>query len=162
MLSKEMLNKLNTQIALEAYSANLYLAMSSWCKYKGLNGSALFLEKHSIEEQMHMKKLFDYVNETGALAIVSEVKKPPTEFNNIRDVFEQIFEHEEYITNSINELVDFAMQTKDYSTFNFLQWYVSEQHEEEALFKGILDKIEIIGLEGRGLFMIDKEIGQTN
>ena len=159
MLKTEVLNKLNHQINLEHFSSNLYLSMSSWCKSKGLDGAAKFLSEHSNEELGHMHKLFNYVNETGAQAIVSSLDGPETTFKDIKEIFEKTYEHEKFITSQINELVELTLEKKDYATFNFLQWYVSEQHEEEALFKGILDKIAIIGLEGRGLHIVDKEIG---
>jgi ferritin len=159
MLKTEVLNKLNHQINLEHFSSNLYLSMSSWCKSKGLDGAAKFLSEHSNEELGHMHKLFNYVNETGAQAIVSSLDGPETTFKDIKEIFEKTYEHEKFITSQINELVELTLEKKDYATFNFLQWYVSEQHEEEALFKGILDKISIIGLEGRGLHIVDKEIG---
>jgi ferritin len=154
-----MNDALNHQVALEQYSANLYLAMSSWCKNQGLEGSARFLSDHSKEELAHMMKLFDYINDTGATAIISAVKQPPNEFDTVEDVFQKTLAHEKTITAAINALVDLALGEKDYSTFNFLQWYVAEQHEEERIFHAILDKIKIIGTEGRGLFMIDREIG---
>ena len=91
--------------------------------------------------------------------MVSSIDGPETEFIDIKDVFEKTYKHEQFITKQINDLVELTIEQKDYATFNFLQWYVTEQHEEEALFKGILDKIAIIGLEGRGLHIIDKEIG---
>ena len=158
MLGQEMLNRLNEQINLEAYSANLYLAMGSWCEFKGLNGAADFLYKHSDEEMDHMKRLFKYVNETGAQALIGALNKPESDFTDLKEVMEKTLEHEKLVTRSINNLVDFALTNKDHATFNFLQWYVAEQHEEEALFKSILDKINIIGVSGHGLFMIDKEI----
>ena len=159
MLSNNLLKKLNTQVTLEFFSSNLYLQMSAWCDHKGLNGSARFLKAHAAEEMSHMQKIFDYIQDTGALAIIDAIEKPEVEFENLKDIFTQTYQHEKMITSQINELVDIALSEKDYSTFNFLQWYVSEQHEEEKLFKSILDKIDIIGLDGRGLFMIDREIG---
>lgn len=133
--------------------------MSSWAQAQGLDGAARFLAAHSAEELQHMQKLFGYVNQTGAQALVSEINAPDNQFKDIREVFEKTYKHEQFITGKINELVALTMEEKDYASFNFLQWYVAEQHEEEALFKGILDKMDIIGLEGRGLFMIDREIG---
>jgi len=159
MLSKNLLKKLNEQVTLEFYSSNLYLQMSAWCGYKGFEGSAKFLKEHAAEEMEHMQKLFNYIQDTGALAIIDTIKKPTSEFKDLKDVFELTYEHEKMITSQINELVELSLAEKDFSTFNFLQWYVAEQHEEEKLFKSILDKIDIIGLDGRGLFMIDKEIG---
>lgn len=160
MLSTTILNKLNKQIELEHFASNLYLSMSAWCKAKGLDGSADFLLKHSLEELEHMRKLFNYVNETGAQAIISAIEKPESDFDDLRVLFKKTLEHEIFITGEINQLVDLALKEKDYSTFDFLQWYVSEQHEEEALFMGIIDKINVIGLEGRGLFLADREIGR--
>lgn len=162
MLSQNLLKKLNAQVTLEHFSSNLYLQMSAWCNHKGLNGSAKFLNEHAKEEMQHMHKLFAYIEDTGALPIVDTIEKPRADFASLTDVFEQTYEHEKKITMAINELVDEALKEKDYSTFNFLQWYVAEQHEEEKLFKSILDKINIIGLDGRGLFMIDREIGSIS
>ena len=151
MLSKALVEHLNKQINLEFYSSNMYLQMSSWCEYKGLEGCANFLQLHAQEEMQHMQRLFTYVNETGAMAILGQIKAPPTEFKSVKDVFKQTYEHECFVTKKINKLADAAMNEKDYSTFNFLQWYVAEQHEEEKLFKSILDRIEIIGTGGQGL-----------
>jgi len=162
MLSKQMIDHLNRQINLEFYSANLYLQMSAWASFKGLDGCATFLRGHADEEMEHMQRLFTYVNETGALAKLGAIEAPPTEFESIDQVFEIIYQHECDVTKKINELVDAAFSEKDYSTFNFLQWYVAEQHEEEGLFKSILDKIEIIGVEGRGLYLFDRAIGQMS
>ena len=158
MLTQAMIDKLNHQVNLEFYSSNLYLQMSAWCDFKGFVGCAGFLRAHAQEEMDHMHRLFTYVNETGALAVLGTIEAPPTEFASLQDVFEKTYEHEVFITKAINELADTAFQAKDYSTFNFLQWYVAEQHEEETLFKGILDKFEILGTEGQALYMIDKEI----
>ncbi len=160
MLKPAMLESLNRQINLEFYSSNLYLQMASWCESQGLDGCAAFMKGHANEEMQHMQRLFDYVNETGAMAKLGAVDAPPTEFDSIEDLFRQTYEHEQMITTKINELADTAFQEKDYSTFNFLQWYVAEQHEEEALFKNVLDKIDLIGKDGKGLYFIDKEIGK--
>jgi ferritin len=159
MLSENLLKKLNTQVNLEFFSSNFYLQLSAWCDHKGLTGSAKFLKAHANEEMEHMHKIFDYIQDTGALAELGTIKKPELNVSTLKDVFIGIYEHEKFITSRINELVDITLQEKDYSTFNFLQWYVAEQHEEEKLFKSILDKIDIIGLDGRGLFMVDREIG---
>jgi ferritin len=160
MLKQEIIDKLNEQINLEFYSSNLYLQMAAWCEFKGLSGSARFLTQHAQEEMGHMQRLFTYVNETGVMAKLGQIAAPPTEFESLVDVFEKTYKHECFITGKINGLADTAFHSKDYSTFNFLQWYVGEQHEEEALFKGILDKIEVIGTDGKGLFFIDQEIGK--
>lgn len=160
MLHERVLEKLNEQINIEFYSSNLYLQMSSWCEKEGLEGCAEFLKGHAAEEMEHMQRLFNYVNGCGAMAKLGAIEAPPTEFSSVNDIFEETYKHEKYVTGKINELADVAFQEKDYSTFNFLQWYVAEQHEEEKLFNTILDKIRIIGTEGRGLYHFDQEIAK--
>ena len=165
MLSPAMIDRLNKQINLEQYSSNLYLQMSAWCDNQGYTGSATFLREHAGEEMTHMHKLFDYVSETGALAVLGALDAPPTTFKSLGEVFKITYEHELSITKAINNLVASALAEPDFATFQFLQWYVSEQHEEERLFKSILDKIDVIGLDGKGIYFLDKEIrklaGQT-
>lgn len=160
MLSQAMIDKLNEQINLEFYSSNLYLQMASWCENQGLDGCNNFLRRHAREEMEHMQKLFDYVNETGAMAILGGIDTPPHQFSSVRDVFMTTYEHECAVTQKINALAHTAFTEQDYSTFNFLQWYVAEQHEEEKLFKSILDKIDMIGLENKGLYYIDQEVAK--
>lgn len=160
MLSNNLIGHLNHQINLELYSSNLYLQMSTWTAYQGLNGCATFLRDHAGEEMDHMQRLFTYVNETGALAILGAIEASPTEYTSVKEIFEKIYQHERHVTQESNSLVNNAFSEKDYSTFNFLQWYVAEQHEEERLFKSILDKLEIIGTEGHGLFHFDQQMEQ--
>ena len=160
MLSKKIQDALNHQISEEAYASHYYLSMASWLENSGLPGSAKFLFLNAAQESEHLMKLFHYVNEAGGRALVGAVKEPPPSFKSILDVFEQVVAHEQYVTKTISNLVDQCMQEKDYSTFNFLQWYVAEQHEEERKLKLILDLIRLNGIEGRGLFLVDKEIGK--
>ena len=165
MLSTAMTDRLNHQIQLEQYSSNLYLQMSAWCDHQGYTGSAVFLREHAGEEMVHMHKLFDYVCETGALAQIGALEAPKSDYKSLGEVFEATYKHELTVTAAINQLVASALAEQDFSTFQFLQWYVSEQHEEERLFKSILDKISVIGLDGKGIYFLDKEIrklaGQT-
>nr|WP_086939211.1 non-heme ferritin [Thaumasiovibrio occultus] len=160
MLAQEMVKRLNEQINLEFFSSNLYLQMSAWCEDKGFEGAATFLRKHAAEEMEHMQRLFTYVSETGALPILGAIDAPQHEFDSLGDVFRLTYEHEQLITQKINSLAHAAFTTQDYSTFNFLQWYVAEQHEEEKLFKGVLDKIELVGEDGKALFFIDKDLAE--
>lgn len=106
----------------------------------------------------HMQRLFDYLSDTGALPLLGQIAAPPSAFSSIADVFKTTYEHEQFITAEINKLAHLAMTTQDYSTFNFLQWYVSEQHEEEKLFKSILDKLDMVGESGKSLFILDKDL----
>jgi len=161
MASKAMIKKLNGQLNKEFYSSNLYLQMSAWCETKGLEGSAAFLKTHADEEMLHMNKFFTYVAELGGMATIGQIEAPPVEYKSLKDLMEKILKHEKYVTKSIHDLTDAAWEEKDHATYNFLQWFVSEQHEEETLFKSILDKLELVGSENKqGLFFIDRELGQ--
>lgn len=158
MLTPEMIDRLNHQINLEYYSSNLYLQMSAWCNFKGYTGSADFLRVQATEELMHMHKLFDYVCECGALPTLGTIEAPTTEYASLEAIFKETFAHEKKVTAAINVLADFAFNHKDFATFQFLQWYVAEQHEEEHLSQSILDKIAVIGMDGKGIYFLDKEI----
>ncbi|MDY4279497.1 MAG: non-heme ferritin [[Pasteurella] mairii] len=160
MLSQNVIKLLNDQMNLEFYSSNLYLQMSAWCEQNGFKGAAKFLAEHAAEEMQHMRKLFTYLNETGALVVIGEIDAPPHEFSSLKQVIELTYEHEKLITSKINELVGKTFEEKDYSAFNFLQWYVAEQHEEEKLFSGIIDKLNLLGDDGKGLFLVDKDLGE--
>lgn len=149
---------LNYQISLEAYSSQLYLSMASWAETKGLNGTAQFLYGHSDEERMHMLKLVKFVNERGGHAIIPKLDMPPKEFDSLKKVFELLLQHEQGITNKINELVHVCLQEKDYTTHNFMQWFVAEQLEEEALARTVMDKIELIGDDKGGLYLFDRDL----
>lgn len=160
MLKEAICKKLNEQINLEFYSSNVYLQMSAWCSVHGYEGAATFLLRHADEEMTHMQKLFTYVNETTGMPLLGKIEAPKNDYKSLKEVFEIILEHEKFVTAKINELVEVTFENKDYSTFNFLQWYVAEQHEEEKLFSRILDKLNLLGEDGKGLFLVDKDLGK--
>jgi len=149
---------LNDQIKKEASSSQYYLAMASWAENNGLNGTAKFMYTHSDEERFHMLKLVKFVNERGGTAIIPSIDQPPVKFKDLKNVFEKLLEHEIGVTASINNLVDICLQEKDYTTHNFVQWYVSEQLEEEALARTILDKLKLIGSDNSGMYMFDRDL----
>ncbi len=149
---------LNEQIKLEASSSQFYLAMASWAETQGLSGTAQFMYMHSDEERFHMLKLVKFVNERGGTAVIPGLDTPPAEFDSLSKVFSLLLEHELHVTESINNLVDVCLQEKDYTTHNFVQWYVSEQLEEEALARTILDKVNMIGEDKAGLYMFDRDL----
>ncbi|MDJ0646952.1 MAG: ferritin [Flavobacteriaceae bacterium] len=160
MLSKKIEKALNEQIKIEAESSQVYLAMASWAEIKGFEGVAEFMYAHSDEERMHMLKLIKFVNERGGHAKISTLKAPPVSFGSFKDMFQKLFDHEVMVSASINELVHISLQEKDYATHNFLQWYVAEQIEEEALARTILDKINLIGDDKGGLYLFDNDVKQ--
>lgn len=156
MLTKEMINKLNTHMNLEFYSSNLYLQVSAWCKKNSFEGSSQFFLHHSKEEMNHMMKIFNYLC-INTMPIINKIDAPMNQFNSLCDVLEKSYFHEQKITKKINSLVDDAFISKDYLTFNLLQWYVLEQQEEEMLFKNMIDRLLLFGNTSESLFLLDKE-----
>ena len=153
---------LNDQIEKEALSSQYYLSMASWAEKNGLNGTAKFMYLHSDEERYHMIKLIKFVNERGGNVIIPAVSTTPVEFDSLENVFTLLLEQEIKVTESINNLVDICLQEKDYSTHNFLQWYVSEQLEEESLARTILDKLRLIGSDNRGIYIFDRDLENSS
>lgn len=149
---------LNEQILKESSSSQYYLSMASWAENQGLNGTAQFLYGQSDEERFHMLKLVRFVNERGGKAIIPSVEQPPVDFKDLETVFESLLSHEIGVTESINHLVDICLQEKDYTTHNFVQWYVAEQLEEEAQARTILDKLKLIGGDKGGMYMFDRDL----
>lgn len=162
MISEAMTAALNKQIVLEGYASFLYLSMASWCDREGMEGCAKFMHRQSAEEMMHMLKIFDYISEVDGHALSPAVAQPPHEFTSVQDMFKRVYAHEQKVTASINELVALANKENDHSTSVFLQWYVNEQREEEALMRSILDKIKLIGNGPQSLYFIDLEIEKIN
>ena len=156
MLNKKVEDILNVQVENEGYSSNLYLAMASWAETKGYEGIAKWLHAQSEEERVHMLKLIAYINERGGKAIIPAFEKPPVDYKGVKPMFEKVFEHEQYVTASINDIVGVCEQEKDYTTHNWIQWFVTEQIEEEASASNILDKINLLG-DGP-LYMFDRDI----
>ena len=132
--------------------------MASWAETQGLNGVSAFLYTHADEERMHMLKLIKFVNERGGHGIVPTLTQPPVTFKSVKSVFEEVLKHEMKVTAEINNLVEITLKEKDYTTHNFLQWYVSEQLEEEALARKIVDKLKLIGDDKGGLYFFDRDM----
>ena len=160
MIHKKIEEAINQQVANEAYASSSYLSMASWCETTGLRGAAGFFYQQSDEERIHMLKMVKYVNEAGGHAIVPVVKEPPAIYKSINEAFEIALKQEQEVTQQINKLVDQSLETKDYASFHFLQWFVEEQLEEEKLFRTILDVIKIGGADPRSLLLIDNEIAK--
>ncbi len=162
MLSKKIEEALNKQIRIEAESSQIYLSMACWAEIQGLEGVAQFMYDQSDEERTHMLKLVKYVNERGGHSLITELKAPKTKFGTFKEMFDELYKHEVFVSKSINELVHITLKDKDYATHNFLQWYVAEQIEEEAQAKTILDKINLIGEDRGGLYLFDRDIQQIS
>ena len=159
MLLKRIEKALNDQIDLENASSNYYLAMTSWLETEGLNGVATFLYRHSDEERAHMLKLIRYINERGCKAEIPSCAKPPKSFDSVQSIFKELLEHEIKVSQEINGVVDGCLNNKDYITHNFMQWFVSERIEGDALAWGILDKLNLVGKDKAGLYLFDRDLG---
>jgi len=157
-LSEEIEMLLNDQVMKEAKSSFIYLAMSAWCERRGFINSAKFFEVQSDEERQHMKRIFNYISSVGGTAVTPEVTKIQQEFESFRDVFEIALEREIAITHSISNIVDACTTAKDYTTANFLNWFLGEQVEEEAMARRCLEIFDIVDQQGLGYLMIDREI----
>lgn len=156
MLKKSVEEILNSQIEKEGYSSNLYLAMATWAEANGYNGIADWLYAQSEEERVHMLKVINYIGERDGHAIVPEFKKPPVEFKGIKELFQEVLKHEQYITDTINDIVGIALEEKDFTTHTWVQWFVTEQIEEEASVRGIIDKLNLVG--DKNMYMFDRDI----
>lgn len=162
MISEKMESALNKQIALEGYASYLYLSMASWCDKEGLEGCAKFMHRQSEEERMHMLKIFYYLSEVDGHALTPAIAQPPHEFDSVKALFEEVYAHEQKVTASIHGLLKIGYEENDHTTLNFLQWYVEEQREEEALMRSILDKLKLIGDGPQSLYYIDMEVEKVN
>lgn len=158
MIHESIETALNEQILVEAQSSHLYLAMGTWCEVQGFNGASKFLFLHSDEERMHMLKLLHFLNERGGQANIPALTAPKSTFNSLTEVFEALLAHEIKVSACINDLVEKTLDAKDYTTHNFLQWYVSEQIEEEGMARTILDKLKLIGNDKGGLYLFDTDL----
>jgi len=157
-MKEKMLKTLNEQINKEIYSAYLYLSMSAYLMSKNLPGFANYMRVQYQEEMSHAMKLYDYLLERGEKVILKEIAAVKTEWEDVIDIFEDTLKHEEFITDSINNVLGVAHDVRDYATINMLQWYVNEQVEEEAHVSGVLEQLKMIDGKGSGLFMLDREM----
>jgi ferritin len=156
MLPKKVENILNVQVQKEDYSSQLYLAMASWAENQGYEGIANWLYAQSDEERLHMLKLVRYINDRDGVAVIPAMEQPPSKFENVKVLFDKVLEHEKYISKSINEIVAVCMEEGDFTTHNWIQWFVTEQIEEEASAKSIIDKLSLVG--DKNLYMLDRDI----
>ena len=159
MLSKTIQAALNEQVRIEAESSQVYLAMASWAEIQpGIDNVTEFFYRHSEEEREHMLKLIHFINERGGFAVIPMLEQPALTYPSINHAFKELLKHEQMVSASINNLVDISLNEKDYATHNFLQWYVAEQIEEEALARTLNDKLELIGEDKSGLYLFDRDI----
>jgi ferritin len=159
MLSNKMEAAINQQINAEMYSSYLYLSMATYFESISLGGMSNWMRQQAQEEMFHGMKMFDFVCERGGRVTLMAIDEPPSEWSSVLDVFENVLAHEQKVTGLINDLVNLALDERDHATNIFLQWFVSEQVEEEDTAGGLVDKLKLIGNDANGLFMLDTELG---
>ena len=160
MISKRLEAELNKQLNAELYSAYLYLSMSAYLSTKNLSGFSHWMKLQFEEEQSHAMKFFQYILDRGGNVELLDIQSPKKEWKDIVDLFKHVVNHEAHVTEMINNLVNIALEEKDHATVAMLQWYVSEQVEEEATVGDIYDQLKLIEGKGAGLFMLDREAKQ--
>ncbi len=159
MLSEKMQAALNAQVNMEFNAFYTYLSMSAHFENQGFRGFAAWMRHHATEENGHAMKLYDYLNERRGKVTLKALGDPPTEWADTVSVFEDALKHEQKVTASINRLVDLAYEERDHATASFLQWFVDEQVEEEAVVDTVLNDLRRVGDFGPGLFMLDNQLG---
>lgn len=160
MISKKMADRINLQINREMYSAFLYLAMAAAMNEKGYTGIGKWLTIQYHEEMFHAMKFAKYMEEQGAAVVYGQIDKPEFKNGSVREYFEQVLKHEQFVTSSLREIVELARAEKDYATENLLQWYINEQVEEEANDNEILQTIDLMGNGGNSLYMLNVQLGK--
>jgi len=160
MINKKIEAALNKQINAELYSAYLYLAMNSYFSSVSFHGFANWMRVQALEEMTHADKFYKYVADRGGHVVLEAIDKPPARWNSPLAVFEQVYKHEQKVTSLIHSLVDLAIKEKDHASNTMLQWFVNEQVEEEANADALVQQLKLIGDNGYGLLMLDRELAQ--
>jgi ferritin len=160
MLSNNLSTAINDQIKHELYSSYFYLSMSAWAESHNMPGAAKWLGKQAQEELGHAMKFYGYVHDRGGKVVLQAIPQPPGEFTSLVDVFEQVKEHEAKVSALINRLYEAALKDNDYASQIELQWFVTEQVEEEKNAAMIVDALKSVGTQGASLFMVDRWLGE--
>lgn len=162
MLSEKMEKALNDQMNAEMYSSYLYLSMNAYFKSIGLEGFSHWMYAQAQEELMHSMKFYEFINQRGGRVTLRQIEAPPTEWDSPLAVFEATLQHEQKVTGLINDLVEIALQEHDHATNIFLQWFVTEQVEEEESVNGVLEQLKLLSDAKGGLFMVDRELAKRS
>ena len=162
MISEKMQDAISGQLNAELYSSYLYLSMNAYFKSINLDGFANWMHYQAQEELTHAMKFYDFINQRGGRVNLLQIEAPPSQWNSPQAVFEATLEHEQKVTGLINELVELALSEHDHASNIFLQWFVSEQVEEEENVTGVLEQLKLMGEAKGGLFMIDRELAKRS
>ena len=163
-LSETLRKALNDQVTKEAAAAQIYLSYGAWANAGGYDGISNFLFRHANEERNHMMKILEYILERGATVNIDAIPAPPANPTGIQDCFEKTFSHEVDNTKAIYKIVKMSFDEEDWATWNFMQWFVKEQTEEETMVMNTLNKLKIAGGKGaspESLYTIDRDMKDT-
>ena len=162
MISKKVENALNDQIRKEFHSSYLYLSMAAQLSSMNLNGFAHWTKIQAGEETKHGMKIYEHLNARNGRVVLQQIDAPQSNWKSPKEMFQDAYQHEQKVTESINNIVELAATEKDRATEAFLQWFVNEQVEEEASTNEILQKLQMIGESPQGLVMLDAEVGKRS
>ncbi|WP_280771233.1 ferritin [Salipaludibacillus daqingensis] len=162
MITKELVEGLNDQMNYEFYSAHAYLATAAYCSAEGFDGFATFFLAQAEEERFHGMKFYNFINDLGERATVTNMPTPNNEFNSVLDSFEKSLKHEKEVTRRIYKLADMAMDQREHATMTFLNWFIEEQVEEEATFDNLIQKLERIENDSNAFYMLEAELGKRS
>ncbi|MBU5677114.1 ferritin [Alkaliphilus sp. MSJ-5] len=160
MISEKLLDTFNQQLKYEFEAANIYLAMAAYCKAEDLEGFANFFIVQAEEERFHAMKFFNFIDEIGERIVMSGYDNPNNSYDSLEDVFTAALKHEQKVTAQINNLMSLALEEKHYASVNFLNWFIDEQVEEEAMFSALIAKIKRVTNSPEGIYMLDNELAQ--
>lgn len=160
MIKQSLVDAINEQINKEIFSEYYYLSMAAYLESEDLSGFAQFFKVQVEEERFHAMKFFDFLNDRGGKVILTAIEAPKTDFSSPEEIFKLAYEHEKFVTESINHLMELAIKENDYALRSFLQWYIDEQVEEEATMNKYVSQLRRMGNNGHGILMIDKELSQ--
>ncbi|MDR9498733.1 MAG: ferritin [Hydrogenovibrio sp.] len=164
MIQSHIAQLLNDQVNAEFYASNVYLQLSAWSECQGLEGAAKFFREHSMEERTHMDKIFDYMAECSVPITIEQIPKAPATFGNLMEAIQAAYDHELKVTAMIKNIAKQSFEAEDYTTFNFIEWFIAEQHEEEVLFDKIIDKARVLGFNGepgQALYIMDNYLANV-
>src|ERR1700722_3848587 len=163
-LSATLRSALNSQMTKEAHASQIYLSYGAWADSEGFGGISNFLFRHAQEERNHMMKILEYILKRGSTVHVAAIPAPPPHPTSINNCFEKVFEHEVDNTNAVYKLVKMSLDEQDWATWNFMQWFVKEQIEEETLAMNLIDKMKIAGgekISSDALYSLDRDLEKT-
>jgi ferritin len=161
-MNKKLVQAITEQVNKELYSAYLYTAMEQYLEDQDMSGMASWMYQQALEEQFHGRKMMKYLNSRGEKVVLKQIDEPKIEWASFKEVFDDVLEHEQFVTKSINDIQSLAADEKDYATMNFLQWFIDEQIEEEETATDLIKQLKLIGDNGYGLLMLDKEMAQRS